>query len=248
MLNLYKNKGETPLQRLDRFRLENPSYKDAILSYAGRLDPMAEGVLLVMEGDENKEREKYLGFDKEYITEILCGFATDTGDVLGLITHRDDHSSITKKDVETFLKDSIGKFVQTYPNYSSKTVGGIPLFDYARKGIDVEVPTKEVQLNEALLLGETFVDGETLRGRISNEIDLVQGDFRQEEIKNKWKEELVPCAGIVFKVFTIRLSVSSGFYVRAFAERLGSVFGSHALALSIKRIRVDKWGIENSLR
>jgi hypothetical protein len=42
VLNLYKARGETPLQRIERFRKENPEYKNIPLSYAGRLDPMAE--------------------------------------------------------------------------------------------------------------------------------------------------------------------------------------------------------------
>ena len=56
-IKLYKEKGETPLERLDRFREENPEYGEVKLSYAGRLDPMAEGVMLILIGDENKERE-----------------------------------------------------------------------------------------------------------------------------------------------------------------------------------------------
>jgi tRNA U55 pseudouridine synthase TruB len=56
VLNLYKNPGETPLERLDRFRGEHLEYKDEKLSYVGRLDPLAEGVMLVVIGDENQNR------------------------------------------------------------------------------------------------------------------------------------------------------------------------------------------------
>ena len=50
IVQIYKNEGETPLECLERFRVEQPLYKDATLSYAGRLDPMAEGILLVLVG------------------------------------------------------------------------------------------------------------------------------------------------------------------------------------------------------
>ena len=52
----------------------------------GRLDPLAEGVLLILIGDECKNKEKYLGLDKEYEVAIIFGISTDTGDALGLAT------------------------------------------------------------------------------------------------------------------------------------------------------------------
>jgi tRNA U55 pseudouridine synthase TruB len=79
-----KNVGVTPLQAIETFRKEKPELKDLPLTYAGRLDPMAGGKLLVLIGDECKRREKYDGLDKEYEFEVLLGFASDSGDVLGL--------------------------------------------------------------------------------------------------------------------------------------------------------------------
>ncbi len=84
VLKLYKNRGETPLECLERFRKNNPEYKDEKMTYAGRLDPLAKGVLLVLVGEECKNKEKYLCLDKEYEVDVLFGFATDTYDVLGI--------------------------------------------------------------------------------------------------------------------------------------------------------------------
>ena len=75
---LNKKEGETPLESLENFRAKNKKYQDVKMTYAGRLDPMASGVLLVLAGDETKNKEKYLNLDKEYEFEILFGFATDT--------------------------------------------------------------------------------------------------------------------------------------------------------------------------
>ena len=84
---LNKKEGETPLEALDRFRMANPKYKDEKMTYAGRLDPMASGVLLVLVGEEIKQKDKYLALNKEYEFEILFGFATDTYDILGKVVH-----------------------------------------------------------------------------------------------------------------------------------------------------------------
>ena len=81
VLNLYKNLGETPLERLERLRTQKPLYEREVLSYAGRLDPMAEGVMLCLVGQANKRREQYLDLSKEYTIAVLFGVSTDTYDV-----------------------------------------------------------------------------------------------------------------------------------------------------------------------
>jgi tRNA U55 pseudouridine synthase TruB len=53
VINLYKRLGETPRERLERLRSQRPHYQYETLSYAGRLDPMAEGVLICLVGAEN---------------------------------------------------------------------------------------------------------------------------------------------------------------------------------------------------
>jgi tRNA pseudouridine55 synthase len=84
VLKLYKKVGETPLECLERFRKNHPKFKNQKMTYAGRLDPLAEGELLVLVGESCKNKEKYLKLDKEYLVDILFGFETDSYDLLGL--------------------------------------------------------------------------------------------------------------------------------------------------------------------
>ena len=51
-----KKEGETPLEVLDKFRAKNKIYQDIKMTYAGRLDPMASGILLVVAGEEIKKK------------------------------------------------------------------------------------------------------------------------------------------------------------------------------------------------
>src|SRR4051812_27894414 len=118
---VYKRRRETPLEALERFRLEFPRYKDEVLSYAGRLDPMAEGLLIVLVGDENKKRQEYLGLPKEYIVEILFGFETDTHDILGKVIYAKS-ADVSKETLEKVLEASVGIFQEEYPLFSSRTV------------------------------------------------------------------------------------------------------------------------------
>lgn len=70
---IYKNIGETPLEALERFRADHVEYKNEPMTYAGRLDPMASGKLIILIGEECKNKDEYLKLDKEYEVDILLG-------------------------------------------------------------------------------------------------------------------------------------------------------------------------------
>ncbi|HDQ16562.1 MAG TPA: hypothetical protein ENN31_00340, partial [Candidatus Vogelbacteria bacterium] len=101
MLNIYKPQGLTPKETLNLLRLERPDLVEEPLSYAGRLDPLAEGVLPVLVGkEENQNREKYLKMDKKYLARFIFGFSTDTGDIMGLIKEKSLNSSLEEFNFE----------------------------------------------------------------------------------------------------------------------------------------------------
>ena len=105
---LNKKEGETPLERLELFRVKNKIYKNVKMTYAGRLDPMASGLLLILAGDETKNKEKYLILEKEYEFEVLFGFSTDTYDILGKITNSRDillNKNNLEKEIKKHIKD-----------------------------------------------------------------------------------------------------------------------------------------------
>ena len=82
---IHKAVGQTPLEAIEQLRIQTPELYQVKLSYAGRLDPLAEGVLLVLVGEANKERDAYLGLDKVYEFEMVLGVRTDSYDLLGLV-------------------------------------------------------------------------------------------------------------------------------------------------------------------
>lgn len=244
-----KKEGETPLEALEVFRRKKKIGKDVPMTYAGRLDPMAYGVLIILVGEECKNKEKYLGLDKEYEFEVLFGFSTDTYDILGKIIDRENPASLKLRrasDLEKNIKDHLnffkGKIVQKYPLYSSKTVAGKQLHEYARGGEEVEAPEHEVNVKSLKLLKIRKINSKTLLNNIEKRIAKVNGDFRQKEILKIWRQELgaekMPkhffCAS-----FSAR--VSSGTYIRTISHELGTRLGIPALAFAIKRTKVGKF-------
>lgn len=244
---LNKKEGETPLQSLESFRMKNKEYKDIPMTYAGRLDPMASGVLLILAGEECKNKEKYLKLDKEYEFEVLCGFSTDTYDILGKATKGIKQvlvRDLTKKDLEKMIKENLkfftGKFAQTYPMYSSQTVKGKHLFEYARSGEKVNIPSHEIEVKSLKLLKIKKACGCVLFKNFQKRIAKVEGDFRQKEILKLWEKELKNSQEKYF-VAKFHIKCGSGTYVRSIANDLGEKLCIPALALSIKRIKVGKW-------
>lgn len=242
VLNLYKKKSETPLQTIERFVALHPEYKDVKMTYAGRLDPMAEGVLVVLTGEKNKEREAYTGLDKDYEFEFVLGIETDTHDILGKITSTKEVEKIDETEIEKVLKKYHGKFKQKYPAYSSKVVGGIPLFDLARKGkLDtVVMPEHEVEVKNIELVSTKKISREDFKKYIEDGINEVVGDFRQKEILKLWNAYFEK-APEIFVIYKVRVTSGSGFYVRQLVSDIGVDLDTGAITTSILRTRVGHY-------
>lgn len=241
-----KKEGETPLEALEVFRKKNSEYKDREkirMTYAGRLDPMARGLMIVLSGDETHNKDKYLKLGKEYEFEILFGFATDTYDILGKVV-ASKHFQIDKRDLEKLIKRDLkqftGKFIQRYPVYSSKTVKGKQLFEYARAGEDVELPQREVQVSNLKFLKLRKINSKKLLQNIEKRVKKVKGDFRQKEILKIWQKDLAKNPSSFF-IGSFKIKCSSGTYVRGIANSLGENMGIPALALFIKRTKIGNY-------
>lgn len=237
VVSIYKPLGLTPLQALDRLRKHYPNYQDSVLSYAGRLDPLAEGLMLVLVDEANQEREKHLAYDKVYELEILCGFSTDTGDILGLVTEQHDSVNIpTKEQVDKVLQEKVGEQIQTAPKFSAP-------------GIDGKDYQKTVTIYSIEYIGQEIIDSHRIGNIVASRVNLVSGDFRQGEIIRQWRDALgKTTSGSKFPVIKCRVHCSSGTYMRLLAENIGNALGIPALALSIIRTKVGEIGIEEALQ
>ena len=236
---VWKPKGLTPLDAINQLKINKPEYKFETISYAGRLDPMAEGVLLLLISKENKKREKYLNLNKEYEAEIILGISTDTYDGLGLIS-KINLKGISKKELEENLISFKGKQSQKYPPFSSKTVKGKPLYWWARnkKLNEIKIPSHDIEIYSTKLLDIKFISAEILSKQIIKNVKKVKGDFRQKEVIDTWEEFRKIHKEEEFIKIKINISCSSGTYIRQLANDLGEIFDIGAFAFSIKRIKV----------
>ena len=228
----YKALGETPLECLERVRSEKGISDQIPMTYAGRLDPLAEGLMIILVGEECKNKQKYLNLDKVYEVEVLFAIQTDSYDVLGLV---ESTKNISFEEID--LKKYIGKFDQKYPRYSSKIIS----MKDKDQVLPEEMPTKEVEIYSIEKLKNRKINNKELLEQILKKIDLVNGDFRQDNIKDKWKSILGESQE--FKILKIKVHCSSGTYMRSLADKIGKDIGVGAVAFSIKRVKVGKYQV-----
>ncbi|MCI7241112.1 MAG: tRNA pseudouridine(55) synthase TruB [Bacilli bacterium] len=129
------------------------------VGHTGTLDPLATGVLIVCMNKALKVVDLITASDKEYIAKVVLGIDTDTLDITGNIIN-ECRTNVNVDMVKSVLNSFIGKSIQEVPKYSAVKVNGKKLYEYARNGIDVELPKREIQIFDIELISDIdIVDG-----------------------------------------------------------------------------------------
>lgn len=123
------------------------------IGHTGTLDPIATGVLVICMGKSLKVVDLITSYDKEYVARVVLGIDTDTLDITGNRL-RDEVSNVTKDMVVDVLNSFLGKSIQEVPKYSAIKVNGKKLYEYARNGISVSLPKREINIYDIELLGD----------------------------------------------------------------------------------------------
>ena len=122
------------------------------VGHTGTLDPMARGVLPVCLGRATKLSSMLTSSEKAYEVEMELGRTTDTDDVTGVETGRTDPSGVTEEQVRSALTRYIGSYDQVPPRYAAIKKDGKKLYEYARAGVEVEMPGRPVTIYELDIL------------------------------------------------------------------------------------------------
>ena len=157
------------------------------VGHCGTLDPIATGVLVIGVQDGLKILEFMNNDTKEYVAKAKIGLSTDTLDVTGKVIKEIDNYELDKDK----LKDIILSFKKTYlqevPLYSSVKVNGERLYKYAREGIDVDLPKREVTIHDIEVL-EITDDSFTFR------CDVSKGTYIRSLIRDIGEELGIDCS------------------------------------------------------
>lgn len=132
-----------------RFRIKKAGH-------AGTLDPLATGVLVLLIGKATKLSSILMSADKEYEVVMTLGKRTDTGDADGKVIHENaDCLNITNGQIAEVLKKFSGPILQVPPMMSAIKHKGKKLYEFARKGIEIQRSARQITIKELAMLGYT---------------------------------------------------------------------------------------------
>lgn len=117
------------------------------VGHVGTLDPLATGVLVVLLNDATKIAQYLENDSKTYEGTICFGISTDSYDIKGNII-KEELCEITEEEIDNCLKSFIGNNEQRPPIYSAIKIDGKKLYEYARKDMEVNIPTRNVIINK----------------------------------------------------------------------------------------------------
>jgi tRNA pseudouridine55 synthase len=260
VLSVYKPLGATPLQALDALRVERPEFAHEPMTYAGRLDPMAEGLLVVLTGEDRYRAKEFQQLDKTYRATFVLGFGSDTGDVLGMVTDKTDgdgfdgymnnsscHPEGVTRQTEGSLVEAVralcGDHDVLMPVYSSYKVKGKPLHVWARSGRlhEIEVPRRVMQVDAVRNVEVGTMSADVFLKSVIEGIGKVSGDFRQEEIVARWNEIMRGVNELT--LVSCELDVQSGTYIRSLAGVLVEQLQTKTILYRLVRTKVGDFSL-----
>lgn len=118
------------------------------VGHTGTLDPEATGVLPLLIGKATKISKYLIEHDKIYRAVLSLGVKTDTGDFTGNIIEEQDIKMPNNKQIKDALLCMLGEIKQIPPMFSAIKVKGKKLYEYARQGKTVEIPSRVITIYE----------------------------------------------------------------------------------------------------
>lgn len=184
--------------------------KDLKVGHGGTLDPFASGLLVVAFSREytKKLSEILKGKDKSYYAEIVLGYSSDTYDGTGNVVRNDVDTFPDIEKIFCAIEKIKSKKEQLPPIFSALKVSGVPMYKKARKGEEIELKSRGVDLKNFSVVGVIY------------------------------KKDCV--------ILKILLDVSSGFYIRSFANDLGSELGIGGYAKELIRYRIGEFTLSEA--
>ncbi len=222
-LLLIKPKGITSFFAVSQLKKVLP--KKTKIGHCGTLDPMAEGLLIVLIGrEQTKLQNHFLNLNKKYVATITFGvssntYDTDINSILEFSKNTNDLINLSIDKIKQVLGSNFkGEILQTVPAFSAVKVNGIKLYSKSYKNEEIDIlPTRKVNIYNYKILSFT------------NDYKLGTNDIN-----------LLPKLVVEFEV-------SKGTYIRSIANDLGNILQVSAVLSGLTRTQIGEFKIENAL-
>ncbi|KAI9459409.1 pseudouridine synthase [Lactarius psammicola] len=245
-------------EKLEKAAGKKRTRKDNVkIGQGGTLDPLADGVLVVGVGKGTKRLNDFLDCAKEYRTTCLLGCETDTYDSEGARVRTATWKHVTRDKVEDALMQFRGEIQQAPPIFSALKMDGMPLYDYARKGIPLPRPIEKrpVTVHTLELVEwkgsdhpyrwpENMFSAEQKKALARSLSSVGPASTTSDDVESASEaaapDDEVPTA------FVLRMRVSGGTYVRSIVHDLAHSLGSAGHVVTLTRSRQKDYALEPS--
>lgn len=239
ILQVWKRIGETPLEALERATQEYDKKTKAC--YTGRLDPMAQGVMTLLFGDQIHQSTTFNERSKTYRFQAVLGISTTSYDAMGRITQVRPVSFTEAEAFTAKLLELTGEITQVLPPCSAYRYKGKPLWVHEQNGtLPNPLPTKQVVVHSIKCLQPhpTTIMLDQYREQVLDDISSVspEGNFDIVNILNDWKE--LPSDHVIYRI-CIEAHVGSGTFVRSLVYDTARLLSIPAHAFRITRISTN---------
>lgn len=238
------------------------------VGHGGTLDPLASGILIIGVGSGTKKLPYYLNnCVKEYRSKALLGISTTTGDSEGEILTQNKIDHITKELVLETAEKFRGDLKQTPPIFSALKLNGIPLYDYARKGIALPsvIKTRDVKVSKLIVNESDLLTVEHEFSRLHSEVDedgkpkehglqnnptlndsplFFSNEYTEKHGEAKATSLLLDEGEVLpekLPLIHMTTEVSSGTYIRSLISDFGRALGSSAYMVELERSAQSQW-------
>jgi tRNA pseudouridine55 synthase len=224
ILNIYKPLGWTSYDVVRKMKSILHTKK---VGHSGSLDPLAEGVLLIVTDKDTKKQNELMQMKKEYVFEMALGIVSETYDMEGPLTLVKSAEALLNNSSEILHPEFLSKLMQKYvgtvkqlvPSYSATRYKGRALYKYARSGKmeNISIPEKEVVIYAIEIL----------------------------EITPK-KEILIMGKSYFLPHIKAKVICGKGTYIRSLAHSLGQELQTGAVVTKLTRTKIGPFKVAES--
>lgn len=226
-----KPRGKTSFWVVKQIKRIFPKEK---VGHAGTLDPLAEGLLVVLVGEATKQQGEIMAYEKEYQAEMVLGLESETYDQEGELYFPSSFSILLprlrglnkEKIVNLIEREFQGEINQVVPPFSAVKIKGKRLYQWVREGKkrQLTLPSRRVKIEKIKVTAFSPLK-ERQKGKIGVEKALE-----------------------IFPRLKLRMTVGKGFYVRSLVHDLGKKLGTGAVLTGLIRERIGPYSLSTALR
>jgi tRNA pseudouridine(55) synthase len=235
------------------------NYYGTKATHTGTLDPLAEGVVIILLGDERFKKQEHTEWKKTYEFEIFFGISTDSYDFMGYLNKGGEvaraeagpgagigvGAGVAKESLEKALVGFVGEYTQKVPIFSAIKYKGKHLFEWGHEESQIEkakvlaeLPEKRGHIYSIKLKGLREEPAKPHLQKKLEELKTIQGNFRQEKIIKQWEKYISKLdPKVKTQVAKISVTTSRGIYVRSLSQDICAKLNTVGFITKLTRIK-----------